>query len=82
MTFIGFIIAILLGLFMSSNVNKPLKKIKDFAERLALYDFSNPINIKRKDEFGKTGVALNKDRENVNNLIKENHGKFSRYKCI
>ena len=29
LTFAGFIIAILLGLFMSSNINKPLKKIKD-----------------------------------------------------
>ena len=56
---------------MSSNVNKPLKKIKDFAERLALYDFSSPINITRKDEFGQTGVALNKAQENVNNLVRE-----------
>ena len=71
LTFIGFIIAILLGLIMSSNINKPLKKIKDFAERLALYDFSTPINITRKDEFGQTGVALNKAQENVNSLVKE-----------
>ena len=71
LTFAGFIIAILLGLFMSSNVNKPLKKIKDYAERLALYDFSTPIIIARKDEFGQTGVALNKAQENVNVLVKE-----------
>jgi len=71
LTFTGLIIAILLGLIMSSGVNKPLKKIKDFAERLALYDFSNPININRKDEFGQTSVALNKAQQNVNNLVKE-----------
>ncbi|BCZ48779.1 methyl-accepting chemotaxis protein [Clostridium gelidum] len=71
LTFIGLIIAILLGLIMSSGVNKPLKKIKDFAERLALYDFSNPININIKDEFGQTSVALNKAQQNVNNLVKE-----------
>ncbi|AWK50852.1 methyl-accepting chemotaxis protein [Clostridium beijerinckii] len=71
LTFTGFIIAIILGLIMSNNVNKPLKKIKTFAERLALYDFSNPIIINRKDEFGQTSVALNKAQENVNYLVKQ-----------
>ena len=71
LTFVGFIIAILLGLLMSSKINKPLKRIKDYAERLALYDFSTPIIITNKDEFGQTGVALNKAQENVNGLIKE-----------
>ena len=71
MTFVGFVIAILLGMFMSKNINVPLKKIKDFAERLELYNFSTPISITRKDEFGQTGVALNKAQENVNSLVKE-----------
>lgn len=71
LTFTGFIIAIILGLIMSNNVNKPLKKIKTFAERLALYDFSNPIIINRKDEFGQTSVALNKAQKNVNYLVKQ-----------
>ena len=71
LTIVGFILAILLGILMSNNINTPLKKIKDFAERLALYDFSTSINISRKDEFGQTGVALNKAQENVNNLVKE-----------
>ena len=39
-TFVGFIIAIILGILMSKNINIPLIKIKDYAERLALYDFS------------------------------------------
>lgn len=71
LTISGFIIAIILGLLMASDVNKPLRKIKEFAERLALYDFSNPIKINRKDEFGQTGTALNKAQENVNNLVRE-----------
>ena len=71
LTIVGFVIAILLGLFMASNVNKPLKKIREYAERLALYDFSTPIVITKKDEFGQTGVALNKAQENVNTLVKE-----------
>ena len=70
LTFIGLIVAISIGLFMSKNINTPLKKIKEFAERLALYDFSTPINISRKDEFGQTGLALNTAQKNVNSLVK------------
>lgn len=70
-TIFGVISAIIFGLLISKSINVPLAQIKNFAERLALYDFSNPITIKREDEFGKTGIALNIARENVNNLIKE-----------
>lgn len=73
-TIFGCISAIIFGLLMSSGINGPLVLIKDFAERLALYDFSNPISIKREDEFGKTGIALNIAQENINNLIKEIKG--------
>lgn len=71
LTLSGFIIAIILGLLMASDVNKPLRKIKEFAERLALYNFSHPIKVNRKDEFGQTGTALNKAQENVSNLVRE-----------
>jgi methyl-accepting chemotaxis protein len=82
LTIIGFIIAVILGLFMSRNINVPLKKIKEYAERLALYDFSTPITITRKDEFGQTGVALNTAQKNVNDLVKtiiENSEDISAY---
>ncbi|EKQ51034.1 MULTISPECIES: methyl-accepting chemotaxis protein [unclassified Clostridium] len=71
LTCIGFIVAIVLGLIISKNINAPLKKIKDFAERLALYDFSTQITITRKDEFAQTAIALNKAQENINILVKE-----------
>lgn len=71
LTFAGLIIAIILGLSMARSINNPLKRIKYYAERLALYDFSTPIKIIRRDEFGQTGFALNKAQENVSSLIKE-----------
>jgi methyl-accepting chemotaxis protein len=71
LTFVGFIIAVLFGVLMSKKINTPLKKIKEFAERLSLYDFSVSINTKGNDEFGQTAIALNKAQENVNDLIKE-----------
>lgn len=70
LTGVGLIAAILIGLFMARNVGEPLKKIKEYAERLAVYDFSTPIAISRKDEFGQTGNSLNKAQENINNLVK------------
>ena len=71
LSILGVIIAIFLGLIMSNNINIPLKKIRDLAERLSLYDFSTSINITRKDEFGQTGAALNKAKDNVNDLVRE-----------
>lgn len=66
----GLIIAIGLGLIMSNDIVKPLMRIKSFAGRMSLYDFSAPITITRKDEFGQTGSDLNTAQNNVNSLIK------------
>ena len=67
-------IALLFIIFMSYILNKnimmPLNKIKELAQRLSNYDFSTPISVKRKDEFGQTGSALNTAQENVNKLVK------------
>jgi len=70
LTFAGFVIAMSLGLFIANDISKPLKKIIDYAKRLSSYDFSSSMPITRKDEFGKTGVELNKAQENVSNLVK------------
>lgn len=67
---VGIIVAVLLGILLSRGITRPLNKIKEFAENLALYDFSTPIVITRKDEFGKTGNSLNIAQENVKELVK------------
>ncbi len=64
------IVAIVLSSFVSKKIIKPLIIIKDFATRLASYDFSAPISIESKDEFGQTAIALNIAQENVNGLVK------------
>nr|WP_291652784.1 methyl-accepting chemotaxis protein [Clostridium sp.] len=69
-TAITFSIIILMAYILSRNITIPLNEIKDLAGRLSNYDFSTPINITRKDEFGQTGIALTMAQENVNNLIK------------
>lgn len=69
-TLLGFLIAILIGVVMTNDISKPLEKIRDYAIRLASYDFSTLINIKRKDEFGETTIQLNKAQENIKTLVK------------
>ncbi|EKQ51035.1 MULTISPECIES: methyl-accepting chemotaxis protein [unclassified Clostridium] len=71
LTLLGFVIAMALGMFVAKNITTPLNKIKEYAERLAQYDFSTPITITRKDEFGQTGISLNKAQGNVNILVRE-----------
>ncbi|MEO2582967.1 methyl-accepting chemotaxis protein, partial [Clostridium tertium] len=69
-TAITFCIIIFMAYILSKNIIDPLNKIKNLAYRLSSYDFSIPINITRKDEFGQTAIALNSAQENVNDLIK------------
>ncbi|MDU3549107.1 MAG: methyl-accepting chemotaxis protein [Clostridium sp.] len=69
-TAITFCIIIFMAYILSKNIIDPLNKIKNLAYRLSSYDFSIPISITRKDEFGQTAIALNLAQENVNDLIK------------
>jgi methyl-accepting chemotaxis protein len=69
-TVAAFLIILFMSYILSKNILVPLRKIKEFAERLAAYDFSTKIHITRKDEFGQTGVSLNAAQENVSTLVK------------
>lgn len=69
-TSVAFLIILFMAYILGKNIVNPLMKIKEFANRLSDYDFSVPIAITRKDEFGQTGLALNAAQENVSNLVK------------
>lgn len=64
------IITLVLGYLISDDSIKVLQKIKELAQRLSKYNFSEDLNIHRKDEYGQTVMTLNKAQENVRNLIK------------
>jgi len=66
----AFIIILLMAFILTKDIMHPLNKIKDLAGRLSSYNFSTPIIIKRKDEFGQTGNALNSAQENIKELVK------------
>ncbi|OOM14390.1 methyl-accepting chemotaxis protein 4 [Clostridium saccharobutylicum] len=79
-TSIVFLIIVFIGYILGKNIINPLNKIKKIAQNLSEYDFSNSIEITRKDEFGQTGVALNIAQENITRLVKvitENYQEIS-----
>ena len=64
---------ILLGictLLIIKSITKPLRKIMNFSDRLSEYDFSTPMVVESKEEFGQTALALNRAQDNVKELIK------------
>lgn len=67
---IGLISTLIMGYIMTRNIIIPLKKIKNYANNLAQYNFSEKIVIKGKDEFAETGEALNIALQNVRELIR------------
>ncbi len=54
---------------VSAQITRPLDKIRELAQRLSKYDFSQDIRIIDKTEFGETAEALNMAQNNVKELI-------------
>lgn len=61
--------SLLLGLYIASTINKPLKKCVDFAERLAKGDLSQTIAIDQTDEVGALAASLNTAGEGLRLLF-------------
>lgn len=67
---VGIILGIVMGLIISKDIDIPLLKMVNLAEKMAKFDLSNNYQVVRKDEFGKTFGALTKAQENIKDLIK------------
>lgn len=61
---------ILLAITLIRNIRHSMANIISFGERLSNYDFSTPLIVTGKDEFGKASVALNAAQKKVADLIK------------
>lgn len=70
LSIMGLILAIVIGLVLTNDINKPLQVINLFGEKLASYDLSYDFNVTRGDEFGKAGASLFKAQENIKELVK------------
>ena len=78
---INVLCAILLALFLSNVVNKPLKEINFLVKELGKGHFDKRINIYTKDEFGMMAATINQFAEDmqknfINNLKKISEGEF------
>ncbi|MBP2031340.1 methyl-accepting chemotaxis protein [Clostridium algifaecis] len=69
-TILFILFGIIVARVISKSVTSPLLKIRKFAKKISVYDFSTPIDITKEDEFGETAEALNTAQENVKELVK------------
>ena len=70
LSIVGLALAVIIGLVLANDINKPLQRIKLYGEKLANYDFSNEFKVNRGDEFGQTDEALIRAQSNIKELIK------------
>lgn len=63
------LLAIALGVFLSSIISKPLKKLTEAAETLAVGDIDVKVESKRKDEIGKLMLSFNKMIANIKDQV-------------
>ena len=63
------IIAVSLAIYMHRNIILRLNVIKNFAIRLAKYDFAEDIKITKNDELGNIANELNTSQKNIRGLI-------------
>jgi len=52
---IGFAIAKLIA----NSIAKPLKELEDYTVKIAMKDWSDPLEVDREDELGRLGMAMN-----------------------
>lgn len=68
-TIIFILIGMVVGFIISKSIKTPLLRIKKYAEELSQCNLSHRIEIKRKDEFGQTAIALNSAIDSVEKII-------------
>lgn len=65
----GMLLAVVISMIMSKDINTPLSKMVELAENMAKFDLTHNYAVTRKDEFGRTGGALAKAQENIKELV-------------
>lgn len=70
-TILGLVIAVTLGVIISTYLSKNIKKILIFGQALGNGDLTQIININSKDELGNLAYALNQASLKIKNLISQ-----------
>ncbi|WP_411678815.1 methyl-accepting chemotaxis protein [Clostridium thailandense] len=82
LSIVSFIMAALLSIILTKQINSSLSKVKVFADRLADCDFTANITISRNDEFGQTISSLNKAQDQMKEVIKGIIDNCSTLNCL
>jgi len=60
---------ILIALLLTSNIIKPIKKVKDSLEKMSQGDLTQKVDVKSRDEVGEMAAAYNKTQGYLNELV-------------
>ncbi|MCG8636307.1 MAG: methyl-accepting chemotaxis protein [Desulfobacterales bacterium] len=63
--------SILLGVFLTRSITKPLQNCVKLSQAMAMGDFTSKIDIKRQDEIGALGNALNLMCQSLGSMFRE-----------
>jgi len=67
----GFVAALVLGIFLSISITRPIQKGTAFARRMAEGDFRETLDIDQKDEIGTLAKALNNMVSSLGRMIRD-----------
>ncbi len=66
------ILFIIMGMFFSDKISKPIKKLIDVMKQAEKCDFTREAEVKSKDEIGQLGIAFNSMIRQLKELILQN----------
>lgn len=66
---IGMVVAVILGIFISRMISKPVKDLVAVAEKMALGDLNVSIEVKSKDEIGALSAAFSTMVTSINEVL-------------
>ncbi len=68
-TLIGFIMAVFLGLYLTSSINKPMSKGVDVMQAMADKDLTQRLHMNRQDELGVLAKAMDDFSNSISDMI-------------
>ncbi|MFZ5353156.1 MAG: methyl-accepting chemotaxis protein [Bacillota bacterium] len=66
----GIVLAIIVGLFISIIISRPVRKLTESAEKLAIGDIDVKLAINSKDEIGKLAAAFSNMVDSIKDQVK------------
>jgi len=69
--FVAVIVSIVLGIFLANMISKPIKKLTEVGDELALGNYDVSVEANSKDEIGELMKSFGKIIGSINNILEE-----------